>query len=248
MNVNLEYCDPFLMKQAAFWMKIEHCGRYLWAAEFLRNKNCKRIADFACASGYGTYILADETSAEYIFGADVNIQCIEFAKKYYFHQGIEYKCMDFDETDFNTEEKFDAIVSFETLEHVNYPQNLLDNFFNILTSKGWLVISVPNESYERFDEYGNNRDPFHKSTFSKKQMIDLLERSGFEIRDILGQSACNYAMMEMSKLKAEHTEDQLEEIYPNNKVSIELFSKVIGMPCGRNLDDTYSYLFVCQKG
>lgn len=58
MNYKIDHCDPFDNVHCNYWMKLEHCGRYLFAADILAKANLHSVLDLACAEGYGSDILA----------------------------------------------------------------------------------------------------------------------------------------------------------------------------------------------
>lgn len=250
MNVNLEYCDPFQMKDAEFWMKIEHCGRYMWAADFMKEHSCKRIADLASANGYGTWILASSLPDAQLIGEDRNPTYIEEARHKYFLKNIAYACRDFDDGKFPDEWKsLDVIVSFETLEHVNYPEKLLEKFFRGLRKGGWLLLSIPNTVYEKFDEDGKNKDPYHRHVWSRTRTEMNLKEKGFTIIEVLGQAICNQMVGRLAQLheRGKMDIDWAEARFPADEDTIKLFSMLAGYPVRKDVDKSYSYIYVCRK-
>ena len=142
-DVCVEYCDPF-DSSFDYWMRVEHLGRYLWANDILKNKNTKNVLDIACCNGYGTKILSEVVKK--ITGIDSNKKYIKIANKKNNNSNIRYLTMNIDNDEVNG--KYDAIVCFETLEHVKYPDLMLQNLYNALEEDGVLLLSVPNEKYE----------------------------------------------------------------------------------------------------
>lgn len=86
---------------------------------------------------------------------------------------------------------FDMIVSFEVIEHLwNYEKFLLE-CNRLLKDKGLLIISTPNRNSlinRIFNSYLNpkyHKGPYaHKYIFSKKELEELLEKSGVKILKI----------------------------------------------------------------
>lgn len=83
---------------------------------------------------------------------------------------------------------FDIIISFDVLEHLEYPQVALSESYRALKIGGILILSVPNtESIGlqwKGKEWFGYRDPTHISLLSPSEWINLLECNKFEIIDI----------------------------------------------------------------
>ena len=125
INVNVEYCDPF-DDNNNYYMRLEHLGRYIWAKDIIKKLKCDNVLDVACANGYGTKILSDV--CKNITGIDNKKVYIEYAINNYNSDNINYMVMDIDKNEIN--DKFDAAICFETLEHVKYPEKLLKKIYN----------------------------------------------------------------------------------------------------------------------
>ena len=183
-----EFCDPFNNDPQYIWIKLEHCGRYLFAVDFLKDKNISTIADIASANGYGSAILADN------FCRVIAIDRSELylSSDYLTKKNISKLCMDVDNDDFfEALSQVDAVISFETIEHLRNPEAFLHKLSSVLHPSNWLILSFPNSSYEKLNDDGTNQDPYHLHILSKSQILDILEGNGFIIRSILGQSLCN---------------------------------------------------------
>lgn len=180
-------------------MKLEHLGRYLWAKKICGELDVARVADIACATGYGCSILAQE--AEQVVGIDRSYQYLEKAPKI---ENVTYVCKNLDTMEADIYESFfDMIVCFETIEHVKYPERLIQSFSKMLNKNGTLLLSFPNSCYEKVDENGENADIYHLHVFQKEEVEKWLKMNGFEILNCLGQSYCNLrCQAEYDALKA----------------------------------------------
>ena len=245
MKVNVEYCDPFDGMEENFWMKVEHCGRYIWAAQWLRDKGCRTVADIACANGYGSRILAG--AADQVIAVDRNKTYLSLAEK---DAVVKYICCDLDEEPLPEEiMNIDAIVCFETLEHLRKPEANLKAFSEYLSPGGTLLLSVPNERYEILDEDGRNKDPFHLHIFSKDTVLTLLENSGFYVEMILGQEICNRIVTRISELdkSGQVMKKETEKLWPYDRDKIEIMSRIFGIPDPLNIEESYSHIYICRK-
>ncbi len=78
---------------------------------------------------------------------------------------------------------FDAITSFEVLEHVPDPLTVLVTAKSLLKKDGLLVLSVPNldDPYLLDQTISVTMPPIHINFFSRKSLSRVLQRAGFEI-------------------------------------------------------------------
>ena len=245
MNVNVEYCDPFDGRPENFWMKVEHCGRYLWAADRLEQAGCRRVADVACADGYGSRLLARKL--ERVWGVDRNELYLAAARAAGAADRADYLCCDLDRSPLPFPAAgLDAIVCFETLEHLEAPSSLLREFCRVLRSHGLLLLSVPNPRYELTDADGKNLDPFHKHIFAAEEVLQLLRGAGFSVRETLGQDIPNRAVSRLSSLTAPEKQ-AAEALWPHSADSVLRLSRVLGYPDKTAPGESYSHIYLCQK-
>jgi len=76
--------------------------------------------------------------------------------------------------------RFDLITMFHVLEHVVDPVSFLENVRSKLSSKGFLIIDVPDYRQNPFDLFVTD----HCIHFSKETITEALNMSGFRIEDI----------------------------------------------------------------
>ncbi|MEZ2738510.1 class I SAM-dependent methyltransferase [Comamonas jiangduensis] len=141
-----------------------HVARYLWAEKFVRQGD--RVLDAACGLGYGSYALAELSKAKAITGVDGSEYAIDYAHENFcsitpkleFFRGYLPECLEKYPDGY-----FDVIVSFETLEHVENPEALLEEFHRLLSPGGRIVASVPNDWS---DETGEDPNPFHLHVYT----------------------------------------------------------------------------------
>lgn len=225
MEVNFEYIDPF-DESYDYLMRIEHLGRYFFAADIF--KNYSRVLDVACADGYGSKILSQNITN--VVGIDRNDEYLNIAKTKYNGDNIEYKLIDLDSE--TIEGTYDGIVCFETLEHLKYPDTFLKNIYNILDDKGTMILSIPNSKYEII-ENGKNKDSFHLHVFKYEDIINKLQNVGFYINKVYGQSYINKIVNK-----------EIEEYKLTNIIND---AKTIAYPNEEDINKTYSYIFILNK-
>lgn len=145
-----------------------HLNRYAMAKSFCQNK---RVLDAACGAGYGSFLLK-KWGAETVVGLDIDEQTIEKANKVFGSSGIDFQCHTVEKLPF-PDFSFDLIVSFETIEHLDHPEEFLKEIRRVLKPGGVIIISCPNDPYYyREDEVSN---PFHKRKYTWFDFKELVE-------------------------------------------------------------------------
>jgi 2-polyprenyl-3-methyl-5-hydroxy-6-metoxy-1,4-benzoquinol methylase len=91
--------------------------------------------------------------------------------------------------------RYDAVVCMEVIEHLLLPRTLLHNAHAALRPGGLLVVSTPYHRYlknlalaltNRFDQHWHPlRDFGHVKFFSKRNLLALLNESGFTVTDFV---------------------------------------------------------------
>lgn len=140
-----------------------HIGRYLWAKEHL-SASTIAVANAACSCNYGYEYL--KRDGRLVIGFDRNRYGIDDARKAGFDLVIEKDIQE------ETFDGFDAVVSLETIEHLDDPEGFI---------KGWsktvkeCVVSVPCIPTKHFNEW-------HKHDFTQDEARKLLTNAGFKIK------------------------------------------------------------------
>lgn len=137
----------------------EHLIRYTFALQDIYNKD---VLDVACGTGYGMYLMS--FWAKTITGYDYDENAVKGIKRDYQMKCPAYiEVMDFEkERNFRTPliEKFDVITSFETIEHLANPIQMLESIRNHLKPGGVFLFSTPNRPDLK------DGSQFHKSAFN----------------------------------------------------------------------------------
>ncbi|MBL4630578.1 MAG: class I SAM-dependent methyltransferase [Paraglaciecola sp.] len=152
----------------------DHKNRYQFACEQLAEHKPTTILDLACGIGYGSLMLAKNTDAT-ITGVDIDLNAIDYAKQYFSNQNTNFICADAKKHQFS-DESYDAIVSFETIEHVTFDKKLLRIFNRALKAGGIFICSTPNQDVMPFDP---DKFRFHIKHYKNSELIALLTETGF---------------------------------------------------------------------
>lgn len=141
-----------------------HVVRYHLAAELIKAGD--RVLDAACGLGYGSYVLSHLTRCHSVVGVDGSDYAINYATSNFGATGDRLNFMQGwlpDRLNAWPDDSFDVVVSFETLEHVQDPQNLLAEFSRLLRPGGRIIASVPNDWA---DETGKDPNPYHLHVYT----------------------------------------------------------------------------------
>jgi 2-polyprenyl-3-methyl-5-hydroxy-6-metoxy-1,4-benzoquinol methylase len=151
-------------------IKKDHVNRYRFAERYVTG----RTLDAACGCGYGSKILL-ETASE-VVGVDDSIEAIEWAREFF--RGPQFIKGRIEESPWSGQ--FETVVSLETLEHLQEPEEALKAFRRACV--GTLIASVPNEDLYPFkaETFANDDSP-HYRHYTPEEFQDLLERHGFKV-------------------------------------------------------------------
>ena len=153
-----------------------HLKRY----EFAR-PHCvgAEVLDAGCGVGYGSAYLAEVASR--VIGIDVSEEAIEYARQRYGRPNLEFVVGDLLALEFD-DGSFDAVCSFETIEHVEDVERYLSQIARVLHPDGIFVVSTP-----RVDATTRAPDnPFHRVELSRDDFETAL-RSRCEEVELYGQ-------------------------------------------------------------
>jgi O-antigen biosynthesis protein len=150
----------------ALWQ--EHINRYNFALSYVSHK---MVLDVACGTGYGTESMSK--NADLVVGVDVSRDALKYAMTHYGKtQNTEFVLADACNLPFQ-DNTFDAVVSFETIEHLIHPSFFLQEIRKILKVDGKLIVSTPNRKIS--PSKGKPANPFHKNEFYDYEFSKLLD-------------------------------------------------------------------------
>lgn len=248
--------NPFDAENSNIWVKLEHLGRYLFASDFLKRYQPRKVADIACGMGYGITELAQITNN--IIAVDQSPTILKKAQETLEkNTSKKYRNVHFYEQDLESlpwpkaisHPPLDAIVSFETLEHLLEPELVLKRFSQTLSDRGFLICSVPNTLYDPADSVGLPVNPYHKHFFSFSAFRKLLERHGFQVLYRVGQASANVLFKRESQLLKHKTLTQrlgdFSDIHTPDLV--RHLTYLLAYPTAEDVDGSYSLIVVAQK-
>ncbi len=146
-----------------------HIERYRYA---LSSIGGGAVLDIASGIGYGTNMLAQDARVKSVTGVDVSKEAIAKARSAFAAPNLRFELVDGNSLPF-ADESFDAIVSFETIEHTADPHAFLAELRRVLRTGGALVISTPNK---RFHSHRKRApwNPFHTVEYYPEEFRGVL--------------------------------------------------------------------------
>jgi len=149
---------------------IEHLNRYYFVIHQIRLKH-KVVVDLASGEGYGSELLANY--AEKVYGIDISIEAIDHARQKYRKSNLEFLVGD--ALKIPLEDKIaDIFVSFETIEHLEYHDDMINEIKRVLKPSGLLIISSPDKL--NYSDIPKLKNEYHRKELYFKQFKNLIEK------------------------------------------------------------------------
>jgi SAM-dependent methyltransferase len=162
-----------------YCLSLLHLKAYETAAELARGKV---ILDLGCNNGYGTELIA--RGAARVTGADVSARSIEAAQRRC--PGLDFTLIDGATLPW-ADASFDAVFSFQVIEHIEDPSSYLQEIHRVLKPGGVAMFTTPNGEM-RLAPGMKPWNEFHVREYSGRELADLLGKT-FPRVDLSGLSA-----------------------------------------------------------
>ncbi len=197
-------------------VEIEHLHRYFFARSLCRGLD---VLDVASGEGYGAALLAQV--AKSVVGVEIAEGTVAHARAAYEAPGLTFlhgdarriPCAD---------HSFDAVVSFETLEHFYEHDEFMAEVRRVLRPGGLLIISSPERDV--YSPAGGRPNPYHVHELTHAEFGALLGKSFGHVamyaqRPLLG-----------SALIAEELPAEAAPLLTFEKRDDQLFEASVGLP------------------
>jgi ubiquinone/menaquinone biosynthesis C-methylase UbiE len=160
-------------------IKYEHLHRYAICLDFV---NGKSVLDIASGEGYGSALLANV--AESVIGVDIDYDSVEYAKtQYHKHKNLKFIVGSCESIPLPNE-SVDVVTSFETIEHHDKHEEMMQEIKRVLKPGGIIIISSPNRL--TYSDERNYSNPFHVKELYFEEFCSLLSQY-FTFFKIYGQ-------------------------------------------------------------
>ena len=155
-----------------YWYR-RHLVVYQWISERVRGA---AVADLACGEGYGSDVLAGRAAE--VLGVDANPEAHEHAKARYRRSNLRFERTLVERFD----ERCDAIVFLQTIEHVEHPAELLAHFSELAPVS---YVSTPNRLTLAPEGAEKSENPWHLREYTAAEYRELVAPQ-FESVEIYG--------------------------------------------------------------
>lgn len=147
-----------------------HLAAYAYAASLASGK---RVLDAGCGEGFGTQTLA-ETAAE-VVGVDYSSDAIAFCRRRWEKPNLRFESTDLTRVS-GDGEKFDLVLNFQVLEHIDDELPFLKGLRARVASGGTLMLTTPN----RLRTFSEN--PYHVREYTVAELEALLRKVFDDVR------------------------------------------------------------------
>ena len=161
---------------------LPHIERYRFASHVAPGKV---ILDVACGTGYGSDLLAG-LAAKRVVGGDASPEALSFASHRFRRENLSFLKLDGIRLPFRSS-TFDAVVSFETVEHMKDPDQFLRECARVLRPNGILLCSTPMRLAWRPPWMPKPQNPFHTREFTVNELRAALDER-FDQVEFFGQA------------------------------------------------------------
>ena len=153
-------------------IELEHMHRYQAIAPLLEGMT---VLDAASGAGYGSCLLAARAAS--VVGIDIDREAVDYARAHYGRDNLSFMQMSIADLSF-PDASFDAIVSFETIEHVSeeLQKAFLAQVRRVLKPDGFFVVSTPDLDVAMRRSHGTYHNPFHVKEYNASDFHALLSQ------------------------------------------------------------------------
>lgn len=179
----IERIVPGTLEWDAFYAN--HINRYRFAVDTIENKGVIKILDAACGVGYGSEYMAKCMSGVRIVAVDRSKEALSIAKKHFIDNQVKFledDCHNLGAA--NAFAPYDAVVSFETLEHLPHPEKFLASCYRVLKEGGNLIVSTPNRLSSSPEQL---KWEYHEKEYKPDELAEMLQQAGFSSVEMYGQ-------------------------------------------------------------
>ncbi|MBD2385334.1 class I SAM-dependent methyltransferase [Cylindrospermum sp. FACHB-282] len=133
-------------------------------------ENCQKVVEVGCGRGAFVERLCTKLKLD-AQGIELNSNAVKYAQK----KGIPVLKLDVHDFSIDMANYFDAVCSFQVLEHISDPYIFLESLIKLVKPGGNLIISVPNaESFlKRIENHLLDQPPHHMTRWSQKSFDSL---------------------------------------------------------------------------
>jgi len=167
------------------YLVAEHLSRYQFVATSGLVEG-RRVLDIACGIGYGAERLK-KAGARSVIAGDLHFPSLKYGQETFQQEKLVFVQANGERLPFPAD-AFDLVVSLETIEHLNDPEQFLGEVRRVLTTRGIFIVSTPNRKISNPGKTlaDQPRNQFHRREYSRSELVSLL-RPFFSETTFFGQ-------------------------------------------------------------
>ena len=146
---------------------LEHMHRYVLTRDLINDRD---VLDIASGEGFGSADMAKR--ARSVIGVDIDPASVAHAKGKYCAPNLEFRTGSCTEIPLD-DNSVDVVVSYETIEHHDQHEKMMQEVRRVLRPSGLIIISSP-EKHEYTDVPGT-RNPYHVKELYRDEFEALLK-------------------------------------------------------------------------
>jgi 2-polyprenyl-3-methyl-5-hydroxy-6-metoxy-1,4-benzoquinol methylase len=136
--------EHYVRSRDSYLIYLMHVATYRFAAPYLIGKT---VLDLGCGTGYGSALLAGDCAS--VTGVDISAEAIGYARAKYAAPGLAYDTIDKIEHGSRlrfADASFDAVISFQVIEHVADVPSYLLEVKRLLKPGGVFIVATPDRA------------------------------------------------------------------------------------------------------
>ncbi|MEM3504415.1 MAG: methyltransferase domain-containing protein [Nitrososphaeria archaeon] len=179
INYNHLYNNAILQRRIISPKNFTYYYQLRLIEKYTRKERFEKILDVGCGVGTLDFYLA--AMGVKVTGIDISAKAIKLCinNAIFLNVSKNTKFLAGNFLKVKIKDKYDAILCFEVLEHLDNDQNTLEKISNLLTNSGILFLSVPSKStllyklqlLRKFDQKVG-----HLRRYSEKEIVSLIKK------------------------------------------------------------------------
>jgi len=196
--------------------------RYIESLNYIKGLD---VLDIASGIGWGSFLMS--TIAKSVKGIDLSQEAINTSNKYYSNTNISYELGN-SKRILSEENLYDAIISFETLEHVENVNIFIEELYRVGKPNALLILSTPNGYCTKLKKDSKPSNPFHLEEYFKDELYKMLEEK-WEVVEYKGQYPIKHDSNDVIEYrKWIHDYWYLKNLNDKGSFLFKLYSRIIG--------------------
>jgi len=163
------------LEEDSFWFKARNLILIHLFKKYVGEGASKKVMEIGSGNGY---VLKGLSQLNYtLFGNEIYLDGLKNIRK----RSPNIELIQLNALQLPFQQEFDAIGSFDVLEHIEEDEQVMKNVYTALKNEGFFIITVPQHPFlwPYIDEYAKQ-----KRRYSRKELKEKLIRNGFEVKYI----------------------------------------------------------------